>query len=856
VFQSLRWRVPLFVCALIVVILVTLLVATQREIESTLVRAGRDRAAAAARQFVEPFTRAMRGNLDENARLGTDPAVRAFAAEQNPETREAALKAFAPRAPGVFRRVEVWTNDGTRILEISTPGKTASGQEAYFPSESAPSRTGISELRAAGELSYFDITSEIHDGSPAPRRLGYLRRYGRFTFTGNLKNLVGDGAIVRVGSTNGTWTDLFAVASPAPTPDPGSDIGEHHAADGQQWVGASISIEHTALVTWVGFPRALVVAPAQPFMRRMILLAIISLGVSVGLVTVLGIRLARRVQVLTRAAEQIAGGDYGKRVPSRGHDEVGQLSEAFNTMTDRVEHAHRALRESHERTQFALAAARIGVWQSHLGTGRMTCSDSIAIARGLAPDAVPRTIDAFLAGVHADDRESVRRVLEGREIEGDTFEIQYRLLQPDGSARWIEARGRRQVDDRGEPASVLGVSVDVTEQRRLESQLRQAQKMEAVGQLAGGVAHDFNNLLTAVVGHANLALEDLPDDHRVREDVMEILKAGERAAGLTRQLLAFSRRQVMQPEVIAVNDVISGVEKLLRRLIGEQIHIVLDLAASTDAVKVDPGQLEQVLINLAVNARDAMPDGGTLTLATTNVDLDEAYAHQHPGVGPGRYVMIAVTDTGTGMDAQTQTHLFEPFFTTKPAGKGTGLGLATVYGIVKQSGGFIYVYSEHGRGATFKVYLPATTEKPSTEAPRIEPARARGGTETILVVEDNPHVQAIARRVLAKLGYRVLAASSGEEALAVLNTGDARVDLVMSDVIMPGMTGPELCRQLSVRYPGLRVLFTSGYSNDAIVRHGVLEPGTMFIEKPYAPPALARKVREALGHQEPNLSRS
>jgi len=846
VFQSLRWRVPFFVCALVTVILTTLLVETHRKIESTLVHGARNRAADAAQQFAEPFSRGMRANLDENARLASEAAIRAFVVNPSDDAREAALKALAPRAPGLFRRIEIWSAGGSRLLEISTPGKSVSGAAVTFPSESAPTGTGISALRAADELSYFDVTSEIHDGATPPRRLGHLRRYGRVTFTGNLKNLIGDGAIVRVGSASGTWTDMFGVATSAPAPEPDSELGEHRSADGRRWVGASRPIDASPLTVWVGFPRDLIVAPARPFMRRMIVLAIVSLALTVALVTVLSLRIARRVRTLTGAVDEIAAGDYSKRVPSRRRDEIGRLSVAFNTMADRVEHAHGALRDVHERTQFALASAHIGVWESHVATRRMTCSDRIAAERGLPGAAVPRTVDEFLAAVHPDDRESLRRILEGREIAGGTFEAQYRIVRPDATTRWIEAKGRVEVDDRGQPVSVLGVSADVSDHRRLEGQLRQAQKMEAIGQLAGGVAHDFNNLLTAIMGHGSLALEDLAEHHPVRENVTEILKAGERAAGLTRQLLAFSRRQVMQPEVVGVHAVIRNVEKLLERLIGEQIQIVLDLAASQDAVKVDPGQLEQVLVNLAVNARDAMPNGGTLTLSTSSVRLDDTYARQHPAVSPGDFVMITVTDTGTGMDAETQARLFEPFFTTKPAGEGTGLGLATVYGIVKQSGGFIYVYSEPGHGTTFKVYLPTTHEKPSTVQAPIQPAHSRG-TETILVVEDNPHVKEIACRVLAQLGYQVLAASSGEEALAVLGAARARVDLVISDVIMPGMTGPELCRQLAQQYPALKVLFTSGYSDDAVMRHGVLEPGTMFIEKPYPPSALARKVREALG---------
>jgi len=848
-FHSLRWRIALFVCVLVFGILATFLLATRREIERTLIRAARDRAAAATEQFTDIFARALRTTIDDNERLVSAPPVRAFAENPTEERRHAAMAVVAPRPTGTFRRVEIWTADGVRVLEISTPGKLASGETVFLPSESGPRRAGVSELRADGKLAFFDVTSEIHDATSAtPRRLGYLRRYGRITLTGNFKQLFGDGAVVWVGSAGGTWTDLFVAVGGVPALEVESTIGEHRDANGEMWVGHGRAVEGTPWIAWVGFPRAQIIAPAEPFMRRMTFLAAIFLAVSTGLIAVMGVRLARRVGVLTTAAGEIAAGNYTRRVPAKRNDEIDRLARTFNSMADHVEQAHRALRDSHEQTHFALAAARIGVWESQLATGDMTCSESIAETRGLPPGAGPRTIDQFLAPVHAEDRDALRRVLRGDVLPTDRFQVSYRLLQPDGSTLWAIAKGRLKRDEHGAPLSVLGVSVDVTELRRLESQLRQSQKIEAIGQLAGGIAHDFNNLLTAIVGHGSFLLQQLPPDNPLQHDTAEILAAAERAAALTRQLLAFSRRQVLQPRVIAVNAVLADVHALIRRLIGERIVIKLSLTATPDAAKLDPGQLEQVLVNLAVNARDAMPDGGTLTIATSLVELNDAYVQQHASVSPGRYIMVSVTDTGVGMDAETQSRLFEPFFTTKAAGSGTGLGLATVYGIVKQSGGFIYTYSEIGHGSTFKIYFPATTELP-TGAAAAAAAPAIGGQETILVVEDNPHVQAIAVRVLRSLGYNVLAASSGEEALDVVRNGQ-HVDLVVSDVIMPGMTGPEVCRQLAERYPGLRVLFTSGYSTDAIARHGVLEPGTMFIEKPYSPLALGRKVAEALGRAE------
>jgi signal transduction histidine kinase len=848
--HALRWRIPVFVCVLILGILVTFLLATHHEIERTLIGAGRDRAQSRVQEFTDIFARALGANLEESRKLAAAPAVRAFVTEPTELTRTAALNTVAPAASGTFRRIEIWTAEGTRILEVSTPGTTASGTTVVFPAGPRPTTTGVSPLRTDGELAYFDITAEIRDADAVGRPLGYLRRYGRVSLSGNFKQLFGANAVVRVGSAGESWADLTNPAAAASAPVPDGTLGEHRDAEGQRWVGYGLPIDGTPWIAWVGFTYAEVVAPAQPFMRQMYLLAGLFLVVGTVVVGVVSVGLSRRVGGVTGAAREIADGNYSRRVPTGRPDEIGRLAQAFNTMAGHVERAHQALRASHEQTHFALASARIGIWESHVASGEMTCSDSVAETRGLTPGSGPRSIEQFLAPVHEEDREALERILRGHfSNSSDVFQVSYRLHQPDGTTLFALAKGRLQRNATGEPVSVLGVGMDVTEQRRLETQLRQAQKIEALGQLAGGVAHDFNNLLTAIIGHGSFLLHELRPDDRLRQDAGEILAAAERAAALTRQLLAFSRRQVLQPQVIAINAVVANVHTLIRRLIGEQIEIRVSLTASPDAAKLDPGQLEQVLLNLAVNARDAMPDGGTLTIATSRVALGEEYAQQHASVTPGQYIMVAVSDTGIGMDAETQSRLFEPFFTTKPAGHGTGLGLATVYGIVKQSGGFIYPYSELGRGSTFKIYFPATEEVPAGAKPA-PPAEPSGGKETILVVDDNPHVQTIASRVLTGLGYTVFTASSGEDALQLVSDGRP-IDLVVSDVIMPGMTGPELCRQLLARYPGLRVLFTSGYSGDAISRHGVLEPGMLFIEKPYSPSALGRKVREALGQVEP-----
>ncbi|HEV8398844.1 MAG TPA: PAS domain S-box protein [Gemmatimonadales bacterium] len=404
----------------------------------------------------------------------------------------------------------------------------------------------------------------------------------------------------------------------------------------------------------------------------------------------------------------------------------------------------------------------------------------------------------------------------------------------------------------GRPAALV-LAQDVTERNQLQHQLSQSQKMEAVGRLAGGIAHDFNNLLTAIFGYADLLAEDLPPGSPGQVDVKEIRNAATRASALTRQLLAFSRQQVLQPAVLNVIDVVGDLENMLQRVLGEDVELEAHLAADLGNIRVDQGQLEQVILNLAINARDAMPTGGKLTIETANVVLDEHYAQTHRPVVPGRYVMIAVSDTGMGMDAATQARIFEPFFTTKARGKGTGLGLATAYGIVKQSGGYIWVYSEVGRGATFKIYLPRVDEP--TEAVAAPPELGSvSGTETVLLAEDDALLLPLARDVLKRLGYTVLEARTPADAVAVAQAYSGVIHVLVSDVVMPGESGLQLAHRLLEVRPNLRVLYMSGYSDEAVVRHGLLDPGTTFLQKPFTPAALARKVREVLDAPRPGAS--
>jgi PAS domain S-box-containing protein len=444
---------------------------------------------------------------------------------------------------------------------------------------------------------------------------------------------------------------------------------------------------------------------------------------------------------------------------------------------------------------------------------------------------------------HGVCREMMQRILNEEVL--PHFEIQ--MIRKDGQRVLLETSARP-IQSGGKKEGVQGIARDVTERRNMENVVRQSQKMEAIGRLSGGVAHDFNNLLCVIIGHTEVLSEWLGPNEPVLNNVIQIKKAADSAAALTRQLLAFSRKQVFHPR--ALNAIVVDTQKLLGRLIGEHIELFTSLDPNLGQVLVDPVQIEQVLMNLVLNARDAMPQGGKLTIETSNIQLEENHESKHSIVPAGRYVLFAVTDTGCGMDEETQTRIFEPFYTTKELGKGTGLGLATVYGIVKQSGGFIWVYSECGRGTTFKVYLPRVDNLSAPQRPSKQLVVIQSGTETILLVEDAEPLRVLIKEILVNCGYKVLEAENGNEAIRIARDFQGPIHLLLTDVIMPGMGGEQLAAQLSQFLPEMKVLYMSGYPNDGIVRSGILASGVALLEKPFTREILARNVRQVLDEQE------
>ncbi|MCX6538498.1 MAG: PAS domain-containing protein [Acidobacteria bacterium] len=519
--------------------------------------------------------------------------------------------------------------------------------------------------------------------------------------------------------------------------------------------------------------------------------------------------------------------------------------------------AQRALRESVERFQLANRATFIAIWDVDLQTDKLWWSDNLQALFGYQAKEIEPGLEFWTRCIHPEDLERVNAGLQAAlDSDRESWSDAYHFRRKDGSYAAVEDRGYIARDAAGRPIRILGTMQDVTERKRaeeekarLEGQLQQAQKMESVGRLAGGVAHDFNNMLGVILGHTEMALDQVDPAQPLHADLQEIRKAACRSVDLTRQLLAFARKQIVAPQVLDLNETVAGMLKMLHRLIGEDLDLTWQPGADLWPVKVDPSQIDQILANLCVNARDAIADVGKVTIETGSSTFDEDYCAVHAGFVPGTYVRLAVSDDGCGMDKDTLPHVFEPFFTTKAIGEGTGLGLATVYGIVKQNNGFINVYSEPGQGTTFTIYLPRHVGKAGQAPTEGAAGPALRGHETILLVEDESAILRLATRMLEHQGYTVLAESTPGEAIRVAREYTGQIHLLMTDVVMPEMNGRDLARNLLSSYPHLKRLFMSGYTANVIAHHGVLDEGVHFIQKPFSPKDLAAKVREALDRE-------
>ncbi|MGB8582579.1 MAG: ATP-binding protein [Candidatus Sulfotelmatobacter sp.] len=507
-----------------------------------------------------------------------------------------------------------------------------------------------------------------------------------------------------------------------------------------------------------------------------------------------------------------------------------------------LQHSEKLL-EQRYRTMFEEAI--VGIFQSTPEGRFLSVNPAMALMLGYASPAEMMAAVTDIPNQLYVDRKRSDEFKSLIEQQGAVQNFEIQMYRKDGTQMWMSSNIRAAYED-GAIVRYEGTNSDITERKLLQGQLAQAQKMEAVGRLAGGVAHDFNNAIGVIVGYSALLKDRVPTDEKALQYTEQISKAGHRAASLTRQLLAFSRKQVIQPIVLDLNTVVSDTEKMLRRLIGEDIKMMVSLGRDLRRIKADRGQLEQILMNLAVNARDAMPQGGKLIIETHNAELDKTAVAQHSYAKPGEYVVLSVSDTGCGMDKETLAHIFEPFFTTKGLGKGTGLGLSTVYGIVKQSEGYVWVYSELGKGARFKIYWPRTTKEAQALAPLSEPLALPTGSETILLVEDDDSMRELTRNCLASVGYTILSTPDGEAAIRVASQQDGPIQLLLTDVVMPGLSGRQLAESLAAYRPEMKVLYMSGYTADLIADHGVLESNIALLEKPFTQEALLNNVRRVL----------
>ncbi|HET9132781.1 MAG TPA: ATP-binding protein [Gemmatimonadales bacterium] len=842
---ALQWKLPLLVGALMALLTTAALIAAWAEVRQAAIRTARVRLETVSAQFAQQLESQAKSYLDGAEKLAADPvlaaalrdgdrfdtaAVAALLLEGDVVAAELLDERGALRWEGGRDLAAVRTLEAQRLRESSRGG----------------SNRGIGVLQAIGDTLVFPIVAVVRDGE---RRVGYVARW--FASRPNprgpeaVATLIGLGARLYLGSPGGSWSDQARIVAPPPVPPESLERMRFYERDSlgrQLAVGATVSIAPWMIVT--EFPVASITAPATGFLRRGMIGAgiLLTLGVLVGVVVTRRVTLPLRE--LTDASDRLAAGDRAVRVPVRSGDEFGRLGAAFNAMAEQVDSEVAARTAAEAQWRLLFAENPMPMWVVDLETlGFLAVNQAAVEQYGWQPQEwATMTIKDIRP---SEDLPGMQAVLD-RHAQGGMRAALVRHQDRGGRVFEVELNGR-EVTFQGRHARLV-MGLDLTERRALEQQLRQAQKMEAVGRLAGGVAHDFNNSLAVISAYAELTAADLRAAGLAQDNIEEVLRASTQAHALTRQLLTFSRQQVTRPEVLPPNPIAESVGRMASRLVEEDVRITFDLDPHVSAVRIDPGQLEQVLLNLVVNARDAMPHGGQLTIASTMRTVEEGMIAAHGLGAPGRYVVLSVSDTGTGITADVRARIFDPFFTTKPVGKGTGLGLATAYGIVAAAGGAITVYSEVGVGSTFRVYLPEVAGAPTrdlTAMPLPTPVRSTGH-ELVLLVEDDVAVRVATTAVLERLGYRVLAAETPVEALALAADPAQAIDIVLSDVVMPEMPGPALVARLRETRPTLKAILMSGYAGDAVASRGVEASQLPFLEKPFTIAALAATLRAEL----------
>jgi PAS domain S-box-containing protein len=846
--RSLEKQLPLAAFVLLTSVAASVTFAAYRDARSTADALYSERLLRLSDQLAGSIGTSVARALESAVAAASDPAIVRAVGAPDASRSDSAGAALVRRFPTLPANVAagVWDLSGDLVASAGDPGVV--GWMPRPPLVDEPTVTPV--LAQDDTVVHYGMVAPVRDGR---RLVGFVQLRQRLTVggtQGQVEAVLGATGRILIGSTGGAWTDFAMRVDPPSAAAVGAAEALEYERGGERVFGLGRPIGSTGLMVVTEVSEGAVLSSTRTFVTRIGLLAALFVAVATAAAWLLGRRLTGPLGRLRVEAEALGRGEYHTRVPEQGHPEIVEVARAFNKMAEDTQGHVAALQSSEQRFRSLVTATAQIVWWTDADGDVVEPIPSWEAYTGQPPDG---TMGAgWTAALHPED--GGKAVIAWKEAvrAGKLFETEYRIRGRTGDYRWFQVRAVP-ITIAGEIGEWVITCSDVTEQRdaraKLETkelELQRSQRLDAVGRLAGGIAHDFNNLLAAILGPAEMASLELPDGHPVREDLRDIGSAARRAADLTRKLLAFGRQQVMTPVILDVNEAIETAGSLLKRVIGERVRLHVSPLAKHPTIKVDRTQFEQIIVNLSVNARDAMPNGGSLTIETSNIEVDSELIEVHGGLRLGRQVVVAVSDTGTGMDPETQKRIFEPFFTTKSPDRGTGLGLSTVYGIVKQSGGEIVVYSEPGRGTAFKIYFPVASGDVAPQEQAVSEEPLPRGTETILLAEDEDVVRRLAVRILTSMGYTVLHAPSAVAALKLAVSHPGPIDLLLSDLVMADMDGVELWEELKARREGIPVLFMSGWASDAVVKHGLLEGRIPFLQKPFSARQLGLKIREIL----------
>jgi PAS domain S-box-containing protein len=866
---SLRSRFALTIVGVSAAVVVSFGAVVHQQMSESATSAARLHLDQAVGEVASMLGASAKSMLEMMEAVASDTEVVAYLHKPDERRAEAAREALRRLAPmPSTSAVELWTASGqrTRASESSWPEMEGGQRAAMIALVRGAEGAAVTPISLFDTTLVFGAVARVEgraDASP----LGYVVVRKRVMDPGadasaQLRAMVGSDASILVGNSSGDiWTDLVRRVDTPPAARAASGIVQYERPRLGAVFASMRPIANTPWSVVIEFPQATILRDVHSGMFAIAVFGLATLLVAAVMSWRLSGEFTRPLEELSSAAERISGGDYDRLLTVRADDEIGAAAGAFNRMAASLRGSRAELEakvaeaaSSARRLQRVIASSGAVLYE--LGPAKSGGPLTFTWISGNVPSVLGYSVEEALAPRWWSDNvfdDDLARMTAGGGRDADPRSDgvrEYRFRHKDGGYRWMRDDQRVLSDDGGNGAGggrhIVGTWLDITEQRHLEEQLRHAQKMEAIGTLAGGVAHDFNNILTVVTSYAELLSRTESNPDR-RSDLDEIAAAARRATLLTRQLLTFSRKTIAEPQSISVSYVVARLGGMLRRLLKENIKLVPRLSDEVAPILGDANQLEQVVMNLVINAADAMPDGGTLVIETQNIELDDSYPRTHGGVTPGRYVMLAVTDTGTGIDPNILDKIYEPFFTTKPPGHGTGLGLASTYAIVKEAGGHIWAYSEPGQGSTFKVYFPWERRSQTSASPTLSPVELRM-TGTALLVEDDPRVRRAARRMLERIGFDVIEAPDGEAGLGVAAGHDGPIDVVVTDLMMPRLGGGEFAKRLTLSRPNVPVVFMSGYTDDAAFRRGLLESEYTFVQKPFTrehlEAAIARVTRK------------